>query len=68
MPGPEKNDGSFQIETEEDEEGNLILPFPEELLDALGWKGGDVLEVYTVCEQIVFRKVGDRSSTDDGIS
>jgi bifunctional DNA-binding transcriptional regulator/antitoxin component of YhaV-PrlF toxin-antitoxin module len=23
---------------------DLILPFPEEMLDELGWKGGDVLE------------------------
>ena len=32
---------------------------PDELLDALGWGEGDVLEIYAVHKQIVFRKVED---------
>lgn len=57
MPGPEQDLDSFTITLEEDDEGNLILPFPDELLDALGWVEGDTLEIYTVHKQIVFRKV-----------
>jgi bifunctional DNA-binding transcriptional regulator/antitoxin component of YhaV-PrlF toxin-antitoxin module len=59
MPGPEQDLDSFTITLEEDDEGNLVLPFPDELLDALGWVEGDVLEIYTVHKQIVFRKVED---------
>lgn len=59
MPGPEQDLDSFTITLEEDDEGNLILPFPDELLDALGWVEGDTLEIYTVYKQIVFRKVED---------
>lgn len=31
------------IQVEEDEEGNLVLPFSEELLKEVGWKEGDTL-------------------------
>lgn len=35
----------YWIETvQEDENGELILPFPQELLDEVGWKPGDNLE------------------------
>ena len=59
MPGPEENLDTFTITLEEDDEGNLVFPFPDELLDALGWGEGDVLEIYAVHKQIVFRKVED---------
>ena len=61
MPGPEENLDTFTITLEEDDEGNLVFPFPDELLDALGWGEGDVLEIYVVHKQIVFRKVEDRA-------
>lgn len=42
------NSGSvkkYWIETvQEDENGELVLPFPQELLDEVGWKPGDNLE------------------------
>jgi len=59
MPGPNEDLDSITIRLEEDEEGNLIVPFPDELLDALGWKEGDELEIYTMHKQIAFRKVSD---------
>lgn len=31
------------VELQEDENGDLLLPFPDELLDVLGWEIGDVL-------------------------
>jgi bifunctional DNA-binding transcriptional regulator/antitoxin component of YhaV-PrlF toxin-antitoxin module len=63
MPGPEENLDSFTIKLEEDDEGNLVFPFPDELLDSLNWSEGDVLEIYAVHKQIVFRKVEDRAPT-----
>lgn len=39
------NTSSWTIELIEDPEtGDLILPFPKELLEANGWKEGDELE------------------------
>lgn len=34
---------NYITEVEEDDEGNLILDIPKELLDSVGWKTGDVL-------------------------
>lgn len=35
----------YWIETvREDENGELVLPFPQEMLDEVGWKPGDNLE------------------------
>jgi bifunctional DNA-binding transcriptional regulator/antitoxin component of YhaV-PrlF toxin-antitoxin module len=59
MPGFDTDPDSFTITLEEDDEGNLVFPFPDELLDALGWGEGDTLEIYAVHKQIVFRKVED---------
>lgn len=43
-----QNSGSvkkYWIETiQEGEDGELVLPFPQELLDEVGWKPGDNLE------------------------
>ena len=32
------------IVTLEEDNGDLIFPFPDKLLDELGWKEGDVIE------------------------
>jgi len=37
------NDKNYVANLEEDNEGNLILPFPESLLEEMGWKEGTVL-------------------------
>ena len=35
----------WEVELEKDPEtGELILPFPQEMLDQLGWKDGDEIE------------------------
>ncbi len=42
-----KNSGNLKYWVEsvqEDENGELVLPFPQELLDEVGWKPGDNLE------------------------
>ena len=35
---------SWTVKLEEDENGDLILPFPDDLLTDLGWAEGTVLE------------------------
>lgn len=47
----------FITTCEEDEDGNLILPFPEELLDAMGWRGGTTLDLDVIGERLVIREV-----------
>ena len=49
------------VVTLEDDGENLILPFPDEVMDTLGWDDGDVLE-WIVNEEdstIIIRKVTD---------
>ncbi len=48
---------SFITTCEEDEDGNLILNFPDELLDAMGWKEGTNLDISVIGERIVLREV-----------
>ena len=39
------NTSSWTVEIQEDPDtGDLILPFPQDLLDGQGWKDGDTLE------------------------
>ena len=37
-------DSKFIVTLEENEDGELILPFPEQMLQSLDWKEGDTLE------------------------
>ena len=47
---------------EEDENGDLALSFPEELLEAMGWKDQTVLDISALPGTIVLREVkpGDK--------
>ena len=47
----------FITTCEEDEDGNLILPFPEELLDAMGWGSGTTLDLDVIGDRLVIREV-----------
>lgn len=47
----------FITTCEEDEDGNLILPFPEELLDAMGWGGGTTLDLDIIGDRLIIREV-----------
>ena len=47
----------FITQCETDDEGNLILPFPEELLEAMGWKEGTTLDIGVLPGTIVLREV-----------
>ena len=46
----------FITTCEEDEDGNLILSFPDELLEALGWAEGTDLEFDLSFGQLVVRE------------
>ena len=57
---------SFITTCSEDEEGNVILDIPEELLETLGWGEGTLLDISTLANSIVLRKVepAPESETD----
>lgn len=44
MPKNPQDDIRFEVITQEDENGDLILPIPQQLLDKLGWKEGDDIQ------------------------
>ena len=54
---------SFVTECSEDEEGNLVINFPDELLEAMGWGEDTVLDISVVGERIVLTEV-KRSDSD----
>jgi hypothetical protein len=47
----------FITTCEEDEDGNLILNFPDELLDAMGWGEGTTLDIDVIGDRLVLREV-----------
>lgn len=48
---------SYVVTCEEDNEGNLILPIPEEILDATGWGEGTTIDIDIMPGTLVFREV-----------
>jgi bifunctional DNA-binding transcriptional regulator/antitoxin component of YhaV-PrlF toxin-antitoxin module len=60
------NSPSFITQCEEDEDGNLILNFPDELLEAMGWGEGTVLDIDVVGNGIVLRAVERADSEEMG--
>ena len=53
---PSNENPKFITTCEEDEEGNLVLPFPEELLEAMGWGEGTVLDIDVLGNRVIFRE------------
>jgi bifunctional DNA-binding transcriptional regulator/antitoxin component of YhaV-PrlF toxin-antitoxin module len=53
---------SFITECSEDEEGNLVLNFPDELLEAMGWGEGTTLDISVVGDRIVLQEVRETDS------
>lgn len=47
----------FITTCEEDEDGNLILPFPEDLLEAMGWGEGTTLDLDVIGNRLIIREV-----------
>jgi bifunctional DNA-binding transcriptional regulator/antitoxin component of YhaV-PrlF toxin-antitoxin module len=66
MQNPETTASDNTLICEEDEEGNIVLTFPDELLDALEWGEGDELDVQIVGDGIVFRKVAAGKGATEG--
>jgi hypothetical protein len=48
---------SFITECSEDEEGNLVINFPDELLEAMGWGEDTVLDISVIGDRIVLTEV-----------
>ena len=61
---------SFITTCSEDEDGAIILDIPEELLETLGWGEGTLLDISTLANSIVLRKVEPASepATDSPIA
>lgn len=47
----------FVTTCEETEDGELAIPFPEELLESLGWSEGTVLDFDVVGDRLIIREV-----------
>ncbi len=58
----------FITHCDEDEEGNLVINFPDELLDALGWGEETVLDIDVIGDRIVLREVRSDSPEETGVS
>jgi bifunctional DNA-binding transcriptional regulator/antitoxin component of YhaV-PrlF toxin-antitoxin module len=52
---------SYILEVQEDENGELYITFPEEVIEELGWQEGDILNWDVRGEGIVISKVHDVS-------
>ena len=48
---------SFVTTCTEDEDGNVVLDIPEELLETMGWGEGTVLDITALPGRILLRKV-----------
>ena len=51
----------YIVEVQEDDQENLFIQFPDELIDELGWQEGDILNWDLKCSGIVLSKVHDAS-------
>ena len=47
----------FITNCEEDEDGNLIINFPDELLETMGWREGTTLDIDVIGDRLVIREV-----------
>lgn len=50
---------SYILEVEEDDNGELFLTFPDELMEELGWQEGDILNWDLKGDGVVLTKVND---------
>jgi bifunctional DNA-binding transcriptional regulator/antitoxin component of YhaV-PrlF toxin-antitoxin module len=52
---------SYIIEVQEDQDGELFIEFPEEIIEELGWQEGDILSWNLKGEGIVLSRLNDES-------
>jgi hypothetical protein len=57
---------SFVTTCTEDEEGNVILDIPEELLDSMGWGEGTILDISALPGRLTLREVPPESDSSSG--
>jgi bifunctional DNA-binding transcriptional regulator/antitoxin component of YhaV-PrlF toxin-antitoxin module len=53
---------SYIIEVQEDQDGELFIQFPEEIIEELGWQEGDILSWNLKGEGIILSRLNDESS------
>jgi len=51
------HESAFTVQCESDEYGNLILPIPDDLLQALGWAEGDNLEIDAMHNRVSIKRL-----------
>ena len=60
-----KTQWTIKVEDAEDGSGDLVLPFPDDLLESAGWKEGDTLEWIDNKDGTWILKKKDDHGTDD---
>jgi hypothetical protein len=58
MPNSDSNT-HLVTQLTEDENGNLALEFPDEIIEAMDWKEGDTLGIEVFAGRIIFRKLSE---------
>ncbi len=52
---------SYILEVQEDDNGELFITFPEDIVEALGWQEGDVLEWKLKGNGVILSKLNDNA-------
>ena len=60
-----KTQWTIKVEEADDGSGDLVLPFPDDLLESAGWKEGDTLEWIDNKDGTWILKKKDDHGTDD---
>ena len=50
---------SYILEVQEDDNGELFITFPEDIVEALGWQEGDVLDWKLKGNGVILSKLND---------
>ena len=50
---------SYILEVQEDDNGELFITFPEDIIETLGWQEGDVLEWKLKGKGVILSKLND---------
>jgi len=55
----------YIIEIQEADNGDLFIELPDDLIDTLGWRVGDVLDWRIKDEGIILKRLNDPAVVDD---
>jgi len=50
---------SYILEVQEDDNGELFIVFPEDIIETLGWQEGDILEWKLKGNGVILSKLND---------